>query len=80
MSGVPPEGRGKMPTSKANQRAVHKYVKNNYDRLDVTLPKGKKDIIKNAAGKQGLSVNGFINAAVDEKLERCEGSQQNAGG
>ena len=69
-----------MPASKANQRAVHKYVKNNYDRLDVTLPKGKKDVIKEAAGKQGLSVNGFINAAVDEKLERYEGGQQNAGG
>ena len=69
-----------MPASKANQRAVHKYVKNNYDRLDVTLPKGKKGIIKETAEKQGLSVNGFINAAVDEKLERYGGGQQNAGG
>ena len=69
-----------MPASKANQRAVHKYVKNNYDRLDVTLPKGKKDVIKEAAEKQGISVNGFINAAVDEKLKRDEGGQQNAGG
>ena len=26
--------------SKAQQKAVHKYVKANYDRLDLTMPKG----------------------------------------
>ncbi len=30
--------------SKAQQKAVHKYVKNNYDRVELTVkPKGKKD-------------------------------------
>ena len=28
--------------SKAQQKAVNKYVKNNYDRINVTFPKGQK--------------------------------------
>ena len=33
--------------SKAQQKAVHKYVKNNYDRVELTVkPKGKKEAIK----------------------------------
>ena len=31
--------------SKAQQKAVNKYVKNNYDRINVTFPKGQKEII-----------------------------------
>ena len=63
-----------MAVSKANQRAVNKYVKANYDRVNVTMPKGKKDIIKAAAQAQGESVNGYITRAVDERLER-EGAE-----
>ena len=54
--------------SKAQQKAVHKYVKNNYDRIEVTVPKGKKDIIKAHAESKGESVNGFINRAIDEEI------------
>ena len=57
-----------MPVPKANQRAVNKYVKNNYDRINVTMPKGKKDIIQAHAEAQGQSVNAYINAAIDEKM------------
>lgn len=56
--------------SKAQQRAVHKYVKANYDRLDVTIPKGQKEVIKAHADGQGESVNGFINRAIAETMER----------
>lgn len=59
-----------MPTTKAQQKAVHKYVKENYDRLELTMPKGKKAQIKAHAEARGESVNGFINRAVDEALER----------
>jgi predicted HicB family RNase H-like nuclease len=61
-----------MPTTKAQQKAVHKYVKENYDRLELTMPKGKKAQIKAHAEARGESVNGFINRAVDEALEREE--------
>ena len=57
-----------MPVPKANQRAVNKYVKNNYDRINVTMPKGKKETIQAHADAQGQSVNAYINAAIDEKM------------
>lgn len=59
-----------MPTTKAAQRAVHKYVKENYDRIEVTAPKGRKEEIKKHASERGESVNGFINRAIVETMER----------
>lgn len=43
-------------------------IKDNYDRVSVTLPKGSKERIK----KQGLSINGYINTLVLDDLERLE--------
>ena len=51
------------------ERFVHKYVKTNYDRLDLTVPKGQKDAIKAHADEHGESVNGFINRAITETME-----------
>lgn len=59
-----------MPVSKSQQKAVHKYVKANYDRMELTVPKGKKDIIKTHAEAQGESVNGFINRAIDRQISQ----------
>lgn len=59
-----------MAVSKSQQRAVHKYVKANYDRMELTVPKGRKDTIKAHAAVQGESVNGFINRAIDHEMER----------
>ena len=56
--------------SKAQQKAVNKYVKNNYDRINVTFPKGQKEIITEAAQAAGESVNGYIKKAVDERIAR----------
>lgn len=59
-----------MTVSKKQQASVTKYVKANYDRFSVTMPKGMKDVIKAHGEKRGESVNGFINRAVTETLER----------
>ena len=59
-----------MTVSKAQQKAVNKYVKDNYDRINVTMPKGKKEQIQTLAALRGMSVNAYINAAIDEKMER----------
>ena len=67
-----------MAVPKANQRAVNKYVKNNYDRINVTMPKGKKADIQSHAAAQGESVNGFINRAIDHEMERDIASQKEA--
>ena len=62
-----------MPTTKAQQRAVNKYMKDNYDRVNLTLPKGQKDRIKAHAENRGESVNAFINRAISETLGREAG-------
>ena len=59
-----------MAVSKSQQNAVHKYVKANYDRIELTVPKGRKDTIKAHAGARGESVNSFIGRAIDETMER----------
>lgn len=59
-----------MAVTKAQQASVNKYVKTNYDRINVTMPKGRKDIIKAHAESKGESVNGFINRAIEEAMER----------
>lgn len=62
-----------MAVPKANQRAVNKYVKANYDRINVTMPKGEKEVIQGCAVAQGESVNSFIVRAVRERMERDSG-------
>lgn len=59
-----------MATSKAQQKAVNKYMAANYDRINLTVLKGRKDIIKAHAESKGESVNTFINRAIDETMER----------
>ena len=59
-----------MPASKAQQKAVSKYMKENYDVYQIRMPKGKKDSIKPHAEARGESVNGFINRAIDETMDR----------
>ena len=59
-----------MATTKASQRAVNKYMRENYDRINLTVEKGKKDAIKAHAESKGESVNGFINRAINETMER----------
>lgn len=67
---APQEGGKSMPASKAQQRAVSKYMKENYDEIKVRVEKGQKDIIKAHAEARGESVNGFIGRAIDETMER----------
>ena len=59
-----------MPASKAQQRAVSKYMKENYDEIKVRVDKGNKEKIKSHAQARGESLNGFINRAIDETMER----------
>lgn len=53
-----------MPTSKAQQKAVAKYMKNNYDELKVRINKGTKTALRAAAAEKGESVNGYIKNAL----------------
>jgi len=67
-----PSHRIKRPTSAAS---INKYIAKVYDRINLTVPKGKKETIQTHAEAQGESVNGFINRAIDEAIDRDKRTQ-----
>lgn len=67
-----------MAISKAQQRAVAKYTAAKYDEIKVRIPKGKKEIIKTHAESMGESVNGFINRAIEETMDRDKNNESQA--
>ena len=52
------------------KRAKNKYNAKAYDRIALQVKKGRKDIIKAHAENNGESINGFVNRAIDETMER----------
>ena len=60
----------KKKVSEAQRRAVAKYNAANYDRVELRLDKGRKDVVKAHADTQGESLNAFINRAITETMER----------
>ena len=60
-----------MPVTKAQQRAVNKYTKENYDEIKVRVPKGRKAVIVAhlEARGDGESMNAFISRAIDTQIE-----------
>ena len=59
-----------MAVSKAQQNATNKWIAKAYDRINLTVPKGKKEEIQAFAEAIGESVNGFINRAISETMGR----------
>ena len=56
--------------SRARIQANNKYNAKAYDRINIAVPKGQKDIIKAHAERKGESINGFVNRAIDETMQR----------
>ena len=56
--------------SKARIDANRRYGEKAYDRIALTVKKGKKDLIQEHVVKHGESLNGFLNRAIDETMER----------
>jgi len=57
-----------MPASKAQQKAVNKYMSANYDRINLLIPKGRKETIETRAKENGESVNGYLNRLIQTDL------------
>lgn len=57
-------------TGTAATRAKAKYRAKAYDRIELVVPKGEKDKIKAAAEQAGESVNSFINAAIQDRMQK----------
>lgn len=56
--------------TEAKKKGNRKWDAANLDRLSIAAPKGRKDAVKAHAEARGESVNGFINRAIDETMER----------
>lgn len=61
-----------MPASKAQQRAVAKYMAANYDEVKIRIPKGRKQAVEAHAASKGESVNGLVNALLRADMGMTE--------
>ena len=60
-----------MEEEKFNQiKYQNEFIKQKYDRINLTVPKGKKEKIKAAAKAAGQSVNEYINSAIDSYINK----------
>lgn len=50
--------------------AKNKYNAKTYDRIALQVKKGEREQLKSHAEKRGESLNGFINRAIRETVER----------
>lgn len=48
----------------------NEFIKQAYDRINLTVEKGQKEVIRAAAERAGESVNAYINAAIAQRMER----------
>lgn len=55
---------------KTSSKSKNAWIAKAYDRINLTVEKGRRDIIKAHADAHGESVNGFINRAIDHEMER----------
>lgn len=58
-----------MGYTEAQRQATARYNKKAYDRIEIFVRKGRKQVIKEFAQKQGLSTNKFINEAINKAME-----------
>lgn len=57
----------------------NQWIAEKLDRINLTMPKGKKEVLRATAEKLGLSVNAYINLAIDERMEKdAKGSEEEA--
>ncbi len=49
-----------MPYNEAAKKATAKYIKANRDQLNLSMPKGMKDVYRAQAAAHGLSLNAYI--------------------
>lgn len=55
---------------KTSTASKQKYNEKAYDRIALTVKKGEKDRLKAHAERRGETLNGFINRAIEETVER----------
>ena len=58
---------------KTSAKSKNAWIAKSYDRINLTVPKGTKETIQAHAEAHSESVNGFINRAITETMERDNG-------
>lgn len=48
------------------KKYIADYVKENYDRMTVRLPKGQLSVLKERAAQKGMSINGYITHLINK--------------
>ncbi len=64
------------PKTKTNAQIKNDYARKAYDDVRLQVKKGRKEIIKAHAEARGESVNGFINRAISETMDRDKAEQE----
>jgi predicted DNA binding CopG/RHH family protein len=49
---------------------VNDFIRKKYDRINLLIPAGNKEIIKSRAVKKGKSVNQYLNDLIEDDLRR----------
>lgn len=55
---------------KTSAAVKNRYAAKAYDRINLIVKKGQKQVIQAHAEQNGESVNGFINRAIEETMQR----------
>lgn len=61
-----------MKYSDAQKEATARYNKKTYDRINIIVRKGQRQIIKDYAARQGKSLNRFICDLVDTEMNKSK--------
>jgi len=54
--------------SEAQKKATIKYIRENYDRLNIKVPKGKRKLYMAALKEKGISMNKYVYEKLEELL------------
>lgn len=64
-----------MAVSKAQQAAVARYMKKNYDEMKIRVKKGKRQMIEAVAQSSDESINSYVKKAVQAKYKADTGKE-----
>lgn len=64
-----------MTISKKQQACVNRYIAGKYDRINLTVKKGIKQALQEAAKDKGESINGYIKNAVQAQYKADTGKE-----
>lgn len=59
-----------MKKTKTSAAVKNRWNEKAYDRINLTVPKGKKEVIRAHAEANGESVNGYINRLIAEDMKK----------